>query len=99
MIIGSLMSSSFLGAENLSNVFTRESAIIEIIAIGATFVITASGLDPIGQLAEAMLVAGVAIMVMNQATGSFGTGWLLVAAGIVFSLLLGALLQVSSTAR
>jgi len=88
MIIGSLMSSSFLGAENLSNVFTR-SAIIGIIAIGATFVITADGLDlSVGSLSA--LVAGVAIMVMNKATGSFGTGWLLVAAGIVFSLLLGA---------
>jgi ribose transport system permease protein len=88
MIIGSLMSSSFLGAENLSNVLTR-SAIIGIIAIGATFVITAGGLDlSVGSLSA--LVAGVAIMVMNKATGSFGTGWVLVAAGIVFSLLLGA---------
>jgi ribose transport system permease protein len=88
MVVGSLMSDTFLGGENLSNVFTR-SAIIGIIAIGATFVITAGGLDlSVGSLAA--LVAGVAIMTMNGATGYFGTGWLLVAAGIVFSLLLGA---------
>ncbi len=40
MLIGLLMSDSFLTYENLTNVFTR-SAIIGIIAIGATFVITA----------------------------------------------------------
>jgi ribose transport system permease protein len=88
MVIGSLMSDTFLGAENLSNVFTR-SAIIGIIAIGATFVIAAGGLDlSVGSLAA--LVAGVAIMTMNGSAGYFGAGWMLVAAGIVFSLLLGA---------
>lgn len=89
MVIGSLMSDNFLGAENLSNVLTR-SAIIGIIAIGATFVITAGGLDlSVGSLSA--LIAGATIMVMNKATGSFGTGWLLVSLGIVLSLLLGAL--------
>lgn len=88
MLFGSLMSNSFLGAENLSNVFTR-SAIIGIIAIGATFVITAGGLDlSVGSLSA--LVAGVAIIVMNHASGSFGAGWAIVAAGIIFSLVLGA---------
>lgn len=88
MVVGSLMSDTFLGAENLSNVFTR-SAIIGIIAIGATFVITAGGLDlSVGSLTA--LVAGVAIMTMNGSAGYFGAGWMLVAAGIVFSLLLGA---------
>jgi ribose transport system permease protein len=88
MLVGSLMSDTFLGAENLSNVFTR-SAIIGIIAIGATFVITAGGLDlSVGSLAA--LVAGVAIMTMNGSAGYFGAGWMLVAAGIVFALLLGA---------
>ncbi|MCB1445800.1 MAG: ABC transporter permease [Rhizobiaceae bacterium] len=88
MVVGSLMSDTFLGAENLSNVFTR-SAIIGIIAIGATFVITAGGLDlSVGSLTA--LVAGVAIMTMNGSAGYLGAGWMLVAAGIVFSLLLGA---------
>ena len=88
MIVGSLMSDSFLGAENLSNVFTR-SAIIGIIAVGATFVITAGGLDlSVGSLSA--LVAGMTIMFMNAAAATLGDGWLLVAAGIAFSLAIGA---------
>ncbi|AOF92784.1 branched-chain amino acid transport system / permease component family protein (plasmid) [Sinorhizobium sp. RAC02] len=88
MLIGSLMSDSFLGAENLSNVFTR-SAIIGIIAVGATFVITAGGLDlSVGSLSA--LVAGVTIMFMNSAAEVLGRGWQLVAAGIVCSLVVGA---------
>lgn len=88
MLIGSLMSDSFLGAENLSNVFTR-SAIIGIIAVGATFVITAGGLDlSVGSLSA--LVAGVTIMFMNSAAEVLGPGWQLVAAGIVCSLVVGA---------
>ena len=88
MLIGTAMSDSFLGAENLSNVFTR-SAIIGIIAVGATFVITAGGLDlSVGSLSA--LVAGMTIMFMNAAAATLGDGWLLVAAGIVFSLAIGA---------
>lgn len=88
MLIGSLMSDSFLGAENLSNVFTR-SAIIGIIAVGATFVITAGGLDlSVGSLSA--LVAGVTIMFMNAAAETLGPGWQLVVAGILFSLVVGA---------
>lgn len=89
MLVGALLSDSFLTAENLSNVFTR-SAIIGIIAIGATFVITAGGLDlSVGSLSA--LVAGITIIVMNGAAGVLGSGWLLVAAGILFALLFGAL--------
>jgi ribose transport system permease protein len=88
MLIGTAMSDSFLGAENLSNVFTR-SAIIGIIAVGATFVITAGGLDlSVGSLSA--LVAGMTIMFMNAAAATLDDGWLLVAAGIVFSLAIGA---------
>ncbi|MCP8894625.1 ABC transporter permease [Shinella daejeonensis] len=88
MVIGSLMSDSFLGAENLSNVFTR-SAIIGIIAVGATFVITAGGLDlSVGSLSA--LVAGVTILFLNAAAQALGANWMLIAVGIAFSLLLGA---------
>lgn len=90
IILGSLMSGNFLDAENLSNVFTR-SAITGIIAIGATFVITAGGLDlSVGSMSA--LVAGLSIIAMNKATGVLGAGWLPVAAGIALSLLLGAML-------
>ncbi len=88
MLIGTVTSDSFLGAENLSNVFTR-SAIIGIIAVGATFVITAGGLDlSVGSLSA--LVAGMTIMFMNSAAATLGDGWLLVIAGIAFSLAIGA---------
>ncbi len=88
MAVGALTSDSFLGAENLSNVFTR-SAIIGIIAVGATFVITAGGLDlSVGSLSA--LVAGVTIIFMNSAAATLGDGYMLVAAGIVFSLVIGA---------
>jgi ribose transport system permease protein len=88
MIIGALTSGIFLGAENLSNVFTR-SAIIGIIAIGATFVITAGGLDlSVGSLSA--LVAGVTILFLNHSVGALGSGWLLISAGILFSILVGA---------
>ncbi len=88
MVVGSLMSDNFLSAENLSNVFTR-SSIIGIIAIGATFVITAGGLDlSVGSLSA--LVAGVTIIVMNNVAGSFGNSWLVIAAGICFALAFGA---------
>ncbi len=88
MIVGSLMSDRFLTADNLSNVLTR-SAIIGIIAVGATFVITAGGLDlSVGSLSA--LVAGLAILFMNNLTAAFGTGWEIVAAGILFSVFIGA---------
>ena len=88
-VVGSLMSGSFLDAENFSNVLTR-SAIIGIIAIGATFVITAGGLDlSVGSMSA--LVAGLSIMAMNRAADALGSGWLAVAAGIAVSLALGAM--------
>jgi ribose transport system permease protein len=88
MLVGLSMSDSFLGAENLFNVLTR-SAIIGIIAIGATFVITAGGLDlSVGSLSA--LVAGLAIMAMNASASWLGGGWLLMVGGILVSLMLGA---------
>ena len=88
MLVGLSMSDSFLGSENLFNVLTR-SAIIGIIAIGATFVITAGGLDlSVGSLSA--LVAGLAIMAMNASVSWLGDGWLLMAGGVLVSLLLGA---------
>jgi ribose transport system permease protein len=90
IVLGSLMSSDFLDAENISNVLTR-SAIIGIIAIGATFVITAGGLDlSVGSMSA--LVAGLSILAMNKVAEAFAAGWLAVVAGIALSLLLGAML-------
>lgn len=86
-VAGALLSPSFLSAENLMNVATR-SAIIGIIAIGATFVITAHGLD-LSVGAMAALVAGLTILVMNALLPGLGAlGALLL--GLVFALLCGA---------
>ena len=86
MIAGGALSPTFLSAENLLNVLTRAS-IIGIIAIGATFVITARGLD-LSVGAMAALVAGLTILVMNLALPwAGGTGALIL--GLVFALLCG----------
>jgi ribose transport system permease protein len=44
LVVGAFVSDSFLTFPNLMNVLTR-SAFIAIIAVGATFVISAGGLD------------------------------------------------------
>ncbi len=85
-VAGSLLSPTFLSAENLLNVLTR-SAIIGIIAIGATFVITAKGLD-LSVGAMAALVAGMSILLMNAMPPSWG-GWQVLCIGSVLALLLG----------
>ncbi len=66
-VLGMLASPAFLSAENLMNVLTR-SSIIGIIAIGATFVITARGLD-LSVGAMAAFTAGLSILAMNGLAG------------------------------
>jgi ribose transport system permease protein len=103
VLLGAVLSDRFLTVDNLVNVVTR-SAFIAIIAVGATFVIAAGGLDlSVGSMAA--LVAGVMIFVMNglgaptPANGFFealgavvgGSAQGALAAGILVALLLGAL--------
>lgn len=87
-IAGSVMSPTFLTAENLLNVLTR-SAIIGIIAIGATFVITARGLD-LSVGAMAALVAGLSILTMNGLLTSLGAVGAMII-GMVLALCFGGL--------
>ena len=88
-IVGALLNDAFLSPINLSNVLTR-SAFIGIIAVGATFVIISGGLDlSVGSMAA--FIAGVMIIVMNQAVGTFGAGVVTVLIGVGASLLLGVL--------
>ena len=63
LVLGALVNPNFLGVDNLLNVLTR-SAIIAIIAVGATFVISAGGLD-LSVGAMSAFVAGVMILFMN----------------------------------
>lgn len=86
-VAGSLMSPTFLTAENLLNVLTR-SSVIGIIAIGATFVITARGLD-LSVGAMAALVAGLSILCMNAMIASLAAGPALIL-GLALALAFGA---------
>ncbi|MGR2740525.1 ABC transporter permease [Billgrantia sp. Q4P2] len=86
-VLGVLINPAFLGLDNLSNMLTR-SAFIGIIAIGATFVITAGGLDlSVGSMAA--FIAGVMIILMNSLVEQFGPGLTTVSLGIGAALLLG----------
>ncbi|MDP2492681.1 ABC transporter permease [Shimia thalassica] len=86
-IIGFSLNPAFLSEGNLSNLLTR-SAFIGIIAIGATFVITAGGIDlSVGSMAAA--IAGVMIIIMNNAVDVLGTGVATVLLGCGCSILLG----------
>lgn len=83
-LAGSLLSPTFLTSENLLNVLTR-SSVIGIISVGATFVITARGLD-LSVGAMAALVAGLTILCMNAMLPSLGAkGALLAGLALAFA--------------
>jgi ribose transport system permease protein len=64
LILGAIANPNFIGIDNLLNVITR-SAFIAIIAVGATFVISAGGLDlSVGSMVA--FVASLTIMFMNS---------------------------------
>lgn len=87
VVLGISLNENFLSYNNLTNVLAR-SSFIGIIAIGATFVITAGGLDlSVGSMAA--VIAGVMIMVMNWLIPTMGIGWGVVIAGMATGILLG----------
>jgi ribose transport system permease protein len=89
VLLGITLNENFLTYNNLTNVLAR-SSFIGIIAIGATFVITAGGLDlSVGSMAA--VIAGVMIMVMNWLIPSLGIGWSVVLAGMATGILLGGM--------
>jgi ribose transport system permease protein len=64
LVLGAFANPNFLGIDNLLNVITR-SAFIAIIAVGATFVIAAGGLDlSVGSMVA--FVASLMILFMNS---------------------------------
>ena len=86
-VIGFVLNPAFLSEGNVTNLLTR-SAFIGIIAVGATFVITAGGIDlSVGSMAA--VIAGVMIIVMNNSIDTFGTGATTVLIGCGCSILLG----------
>lgn len=86
-ILGYSMNPAFASEGNITNLLTR-SAFIGIIAVGATFVITAGGIDlSVGSMAA--VIAGVMIIIMNKAVGTFGGGVTTVLIGCGCSILMG----------
>ncbi len=88
-IVGALLNSDFASVDNAMNVLTR-TAFIGIIAVGMCFVIISGGIDlSVGSMAA--LIAGLVILLMN-ALGEWGApSVLVVAIGIGFAVVLGAL--------
>lgn len=87
-IAGTLLNPDFATFDNVMNVLTR-TAFIGIIAVGMCFVIISGGIDlSVGSMAA--LIAGCVILLMN-AFGMWGASPVIVViAGMVFALLLGA---------
>ena len=86
-VIGFSLNSAFLSEGNITNLLTR-SAFIGIIAVGATFVITAGGIDlSVGSMAA--VIAGIMIIIMNILVSITGTGVTTVLIGCALSVLLG----------
>jgi ribose transport system permease protein len=86
LILGTFANPNFLGVDNLLNVLTR-SAFIAIIAIGATFVISAGGLD----LSVGSMVAFVAsLMIMFMNSGAIADPSLMLVTAMVLAVVIGA---------
>ena len=87
VLIGALLNDNFLTMGNIFNVLTR-SAFIGIIAVGATFVIIAGGIDlSVGSMAA--FIAGMMIIIMNALMGSIGVNAGTILLGMVAAVVLG----------
>src|SRR5687768_17155387 len=88
-IAGTLLNSDFASLDNAMNLLTR-TAFIGIIAVGMCFVIISGGIDlSVGSMAA--LIAGSVILFMNAIAASLGSPVTVVALGMGFAVLLGAL--------
>ncbi len=86
-VLGILVNQAFLSPGNLTNILTR-SSFIGIIAVGATFVITAGGIDlSVGSMAA--FISGCMIVIMNTLAATMEPGIMIVLAGVLASVLLG----------
>lgn len=87
LLLGALVNPNFIGLNNLANVATR-SAFIALIAVGATFVISSGDLDlSVGSMVA--FVASIMILFLNSAVIADPT--MLLAAGVVLTLVVGVL--------
>jgi ribose transport system permease protein len=86
LILGAIANPNFISVDNLLNVITR-SAFIAIIAVGATFVISAGGLD----LSVGSMVAFVAsLMIMFMNSGAIANPATMLAVGMALAIVIGA---------
>lgn len=87
IVLGVSINPTFLSVANVTNVLTR-TAFIGIIAVGATLVIIAGGIDlSVGSMAA--WIAGMMIIIMNGLVPAMGTGWSTVIVGMAVGVLLG----------
>ncbi|MBY5356570.1 ABC transporter permease [Rhizobium leguminosarum] len=87
LMVGALVNPNFIGITNLANVATR-SAFIAIIAVGATFVISAGDLDlSVGSMVA--FVASLMILLMNS--GAIANPALMLVVAVVFTIVAGSL--------
>jgi ribose transport system permease protein len=87
LVLGTIANPNFIGIANLLNVITR-SAFIAIIALGATYVISAGGLDlSVGSMVA--FVASLMILFINSGTIADPT-WMLLTA-MLLALVIGAM--------
>lgn len=86
LIVGAMVNPNFIGLSNLANVATR-SAFIAIIAVGATFVISAGDLD----LSVGSMVAFVAsLMILFMNSGAIAEPTTTVIAAVLLTIIAGA---------
>jgi ribose transport system permease protein len=87
-IMGIFVNDAFLSSGNLTNILAR-SSFIGIVAIGATFVITAGGIDlSVGSMAA--FISGCMILIMNSLMDSFDSLIVLIILAIIASAFIGA---------
>jgi ribose transport system permease protein len=87
-ILGAFVNDAFLSSGNLSNILAR-SSFIGIVAIGATFVITAGGIDlSVGSMAA--FISGCMILIMNSLMDKIESLPVLILIAIFASALIGA---------
>ena len=88
-IIGILVNDAFLSTGNISNILAR-SSFIGIVAIGATFVITAGGIDlSVGSMAA--FISGCMILLMNALMESIDSIVVIIFLAVLASVGIGAL--------
>ncbi|MDA9611859.1 ABC transporter permease [OM182 bacterium] len=86
-LLGVLVNEAFLSSGNLVNILAR-SAFIGIVAIGATFVITAGGIDlSVGSMAA--FISGCMILLMNVLFQSINSITIIICIAVLASIAMG----------